>query len=127
MPFLDISDPETHYLQCLQHGPTPTFGALRAKPSLWCSYPPQLKAVPSVNGRILFGRYIPFSTVDVSCLVNIDDGKDLAMCRVTNADTTSIEGIGEILRSQADKLRKGKPKCPENTDQSAENLANRIT
>jgi len=67
-----------------------------------------LKAVPSVNGRIMFGRYIPFTNVDVSCLVNIDNGSDLAMCRITDADKIPIEQVGDVLRRQADKLRKGK-------------------
>lgn len=56
--------------------------------------PTQLKAVPSVNGRIMFGRYIPFTNVDVSCLVNIDNGNDLAMCRIGDADKIPIEQVG---------------------------------
>lgn len=67
-----------------------------------------LKEVPSVNGRIVFGRYIPFEQVNVSCLVNIESGKDLALCSIRNVDSSSIEEIGAVIKKQADKLRSGK-------------------
>eukprot|EP00281_Chroomonas_sp_CCMP1168_P009978 CAMPEP_0206258420 /NCGR_PEP_ID=MMETSP0047_2-20121206/25907_1 /ASSEMBLY_ACC=CAM_ASM_000192 /TAXON_ID=195065 /ORGANISM="Chroomonas mesostigmatica_cf, Strain CCMP1168" /LENGTH=362 /DNA_ID=CAMNT_0053685157 /DNA_START=172 /DNA_END=1260 /DNA_ORIENTATION=- len=67
-----------------------------------------LKAVPSVNGRIVFGQYIPFDSVNVSCLVNIDNGKDLALCSIPNVDSSSLDDISAVIRRQADKLRKGK-------------------
>ena len=41
----------------------------------------------------MFGRYIPFANVDVSCLVNIDNGSDLAMCRIADADKIPIEQV----------------------------------
>jgi pyruvate dehydrogenase E2 component (dihydrolipoamide acetyltransferase) len=49
-----------------------------------------LRAVPSVNGRIVFERYIPFDKVDVSCLVRLEDGIDLAMARSPDADKKDV-------------------------------------
>jgi len=67
-----------------------------------------LKAAPSINGRLLFGRFIPHKTVDVGCLVAIDDGRDLANAKITNVDKRSIEDISDVLKEKAEKLRQGK-------------------
>jgi pyruvate/2-oxoglutarate dehydrogenase complex dihydrolipoamide acyltransferase (E2) component len=67
-----------------------------------------LRAVPSVNGRIIFGRFIPFDKVDVSCLVRLEEGKDLAMARIADADKKDVFEIAESLMQQASKLHAGK-------------------
>ena len=67
-----------------------------------------LRAVPSVNGRVVFGRFIPFDKVDVSCLVRLEDGKDLAMARIPDADKKDVFAISDILVQQAAKLHAGK-------------------
>ena len=67
-----------------------------------------LRAVPSVNGRIVFDRFIPFDKVDVSCLVRLEDGKDLAMARIPDADKKDVFAIADILIQQASKLHEGK-------------------
>jgi len=65
---------------------------------------------PSLNGRLVWGKFFPHSHVDVGCLVAIDGGKDLANAKITNVDTRSIASIGRILRAKADKLRQKKDK-----------------
>mmetsp|Transcript_71127 Transcript_71127/g.189855 ORF Transcript_71127/g.189855 Transcript_71127/m.189855 type:complete len:384 (-) Transcript_71127:281-1432(-) len=66
-----------------------------------------LKSVPTVNGRVVFGRFVPFDTVDISCLVKLDDGKDLAMARISDADKKDVFEIAEILNQKASKLHDG--------------------
>lgn len=67
-----------------------------------------LAQCPDVNGRIFLGRYIPHQSVDISFLVSIDGGKDLAKFKVTNIDKKSIIEIAKELALGADCLRKGK-------------------
>lgn len=47
----------------------------------------------TINGKIVFGKFVPFPTVDVSCLINVGDGSDLASILVENADKKSFEDI----------------------------------
>ncbi len=67
-----------------------------------------LKQVPTMNGRIVFGRYVPFDTVDVSCLVALQEGADLAKVKVCDVDKKSVVDIAKELRARAEKLIAGK-------------------
>ncbi|HMV69525.1 MAG TPA: 2-oxo acid dehydrogenase subunit E2 [Myxococcota bacterium] len=67
-----------------------------------------LRAAPGLNGRILFDRYIPHDTVDVTFLVALEDGADLAKAKVDNADRLGVDGIAASLRQRAERLRGGK-------------------
>ena len=67
-----------------------------------------LRAVPSVNGRIVFGRFIPFEKVDLSCLVRLEEGRDLAMARISDADKKDVFQIADVLVQQANRLHEGK-------------------
>jgi len=64
-----------------------------------------LKDLPDVNGRIVFGKYIPYDKVNVSCLVDIDGGKDLAVATVEDADKKTIEEIAEYVAERAQKIK----------------------
>lgn len=66
-----------------------------------------LKQAPSLNGRVVFGRFVPFETVDVTFLVALDDGKDLAKTKVHRADERSIAEIAGEVGKGAMRLRKG--------------------
>lgn len=66
-----------------------------------------LAKAPSLNGRILFGRYEPFETVDVTYLVALDDGADLAKVKICHMDRRPVEDVARELRARAEKLRKG--------------------
>lgn len=65
---------------------------------------------PSVNGHLVFGNYYPAPTVDISCLVAVDGGKDLGVCRLPAVDTMDLATICARVRGDASKLRGGKDK-----------------
>lgn len=65
-----------------------------------------LRREPTLNGRIVFGRYVQHDTVDVTYLVALDGGKNLAKAKIHNADQKSIEDIAQELRELATRLRK---------------------
>ncbi len=67
-----------------------------------------LKKASGLNGRIVFGKYVPFETVDIAFLVALEDGRDLAKKKIERADEKSIVEIAAILKEGASKLRDGK-------------------
>ena len=67
-----------------------------------------LKISPDLNGRIVFGSYIPHETADVSFLVALPDGGDLAKFKVENVDQKTSSQIAEELSAGAQVLRDGK-------------------
>ena len=69
-----------------------------------------LAHAPGLNGRIFLGRYIPHKTVDISYLVALEEGADLAKAKVDNADQKSVVEVAAELRELAGKLRAGKDK-----------------
>jgi pyruvate dehydrogenase E2 component (dihydrolipoamide acetyltransferase) len=60
-----------------------------------------------LNGRILFGRYIPHQTVDITFLVALEDGGNLAKAKVANTDKKSVVEIARELNAMSDRLRRG--------------------
>ncbi|KAJ0406200.1 hypothetical protein P43SY_000384 [Pythium insidiosum] len=69
-----------------------------------------LANAPSVNGHIVFGNYYTAPTVDVSCLVAIEGGRDLGVCRLPSIDKMSLRDVSQRLRGDATTLRDGKDK-----------------
>lgn len=65
-----------------------------------------LAKTPTLNGRIVFGKYRPHDTVDISFLVALEEGKDLAKAKIEHADQKSTADIARELRERAEKLRK---------------------
>lgn len=49
-----------------------------------------LKNAPDINGRIVFGKYVPHDRVNVSCLVDINGGEDLANLLIEDVDKLSV-------------------------------------
>jgi hypothetical protein len=43
-------------------------------------------------------KFVPYETADVSCLVDIGGGKDLAMVCIKGVDKMSIEDIASFLK-----------------------------
>lgn len=72
---------------------------------------------PSLNGHIVFGNYYPAPTVDISCLVAVDGGKDLGVCRLPEVDKMDLKTICSRLRGDASKLRGGKDKEQDDRNQ----------
>jgi pyruvate/2-oxoglutarate dehydrogenase complex dihydrolipoamide acyltransferase (E2) component len=66
-----------------------------------------LASMPTLNGHIVFGRYKPHDTVDISFLVALEQGTDLAKVKVERADQKSIAEIAGELRERAARLRRG--------------------
>ncbi|MCC7385276.1 MAG: 2-oxo acid dehydrogenase subunit E2 [Deltaproteobacteria bacterium] len=67
-----------------------------------------LKMTPTLNGRILFGGFIPHRVVDVSFLVALENGNDLAKAKVCGIDQKSVVEVGRELRQRVERLRGGK-------------------
>lgn len=67
-----------------------------------------LAAEPSLNGTIRFGRFVPHDSVDVTFLVTMPDGSDLAKARVDQVDTLHPVDVARHLREHAERLRDGR-------------------
>lgn len=63
---------------------------------------------PGLNGRILWGRYVPHDTVDVTWLVALEDGADLAKVKISNVDTKPLDQVAVDLQAAAERLRGGR-------------------
>ena len=62
---------------------------------------------PDMTGKIAFGCYVPFETVDISCLVSLEGGKDLSFINVSEADKKSLVEIWNESQSKLDSIRAG--------------------
>ncbi len=67
-----------------------------------------LAAAPSLNGRLLWGSYIPHDNVSVAFLVALEGGKNLAKVKVEDIDKATLPEIAAKLRGGAGDLRTGK-------------------
>ena len=65
---------------------------------------------PGLNGRILWGKYIPHKTIDIAYLVVLEGGGDLAKAKIDNLDKKPLEAVAVELRALANKLRAGEDK-----------------
>jgi len=65
-----------------------------------------LAKTPTLNGRIVFGKYRPHDTVDISFLVALEEGADLAKAKIEHADQKSTSEIARELRERAERLRR---------------------
>lgn len=60
---------------------------------------------PGLNGRIVWGAFEPYDTIDVSYLVALDGGADLAKVKIDRIDTKSMTDVAAELRERADRLK----------------------
>ena len=67
-----------------------------------------LKQAPSLNGTIAWGAYRQHETVDLSFLVVLDGGKNLAKAKIARIDEKSCGDIAAEVRELATRLREGK-------------------
>jgi len=56
----------------------------------------------------LFGRWIANESIDISFLINVDDGKNLAPTVIREVDKKGVAQISKELRESASKVRSGK-------------------
>lgn len=66
-----------------------------------------LRKEPSLNGRIVLGRYKPHDQVAVAFLVSMEDGSDLAKAKIDAIDRKSVADVARELRERAERLRQG--------------------
>lgn len=67
-----------------------------------------LARAPGLNGYLRFGTYIPHEHVNVTYLVALEEGADLAKARVDDIDKKSVVQVAQDLRGRATALRTGK-------------------
>lgn len=67
-----------------------------------------LRASPGLNGRIRLGTFVPHETVDVTFLVALEGGNNLAKAKVERYDEKSVDQAARELRELAERLHAGK-------------------
>ena len=66
-----------------------------------------LAQAPGLNGVIRFGRYVQHDTVDISYLVALEEGRNLAKAKIERLDQKSVVDVAKELRALAAKLHRG--------------------
>ncbi len=66
-----------------------------------------MRRAPTLNGRIVWGRFEPFNSVNISYLVALEDGKDLAKAKIDDLDEKTVVDVARELRAMATKLKRG--------------------
>lgn len=66
-----------------------------------------LKATPQLNGRIRLGSFVPHDTVDITFLVALEEGKNLAKAKIHRYDGKSVAEAAKELRELASRLHRG--------------------
>ena len=56
------------------------------------------------------GKYIPFKEVNLSCLCDVDYGKDLALILIVNVGNMTIQQIAQYLNQRATDIKAKKDK-----------------
>lgn len=62
---------------------------------------------PNLNCRIVFGQFVPYDGVDISCLVALDGGSDLTMACYRKVDQKSLYQIAEEASKLVNSSRTG--------------------
>ena len=65
--------------------------------------------IKGINGKLVFGRFVPFDSVNINSMVNIDN-KDLGSAIVQNCEVKSLSQIRESLNHKVKKLKMRKDK-----------------
>jgi len=66
-----------------------------------------LRKAPTLNGRIVWGRFEPFNSVDISFLVALEEGSDLAKAKIDDLDEKTVADVARELRAMAGRLKRG--------------------
>jgi hypothetical protein len=59
-----------------------------------------------MNGKIVFDKYIPHKDVNISCLVDVEGGKDLASILVEKVDKLTFQDIARFIAKRAGAVKK---------------------
>jgi len=76
-----------------------------------------LREAPTMNGRILLGRFIPFDSIDMGCLVALEGGQNLANAKITHADKRTLTQLADEVTKRAKSLRSGQDEDFNKTNQ----------
>jgi hypothetical protein len=66
-----------------------------------------LASEPSLNGTIRFGKFVPHDRVNITFLVAMPDGSDLAKARVDDVDLRHPVEVARELGERVERLRSG--------------------
>ena len=69
-----------------------------------------LKAFPKLNTKLAFGSLVPYDTVDVSCLVSMDEGSDLGFVCFRSAGEKTVSEIAAESESRVSSVKTGEEK-----------------
>lgn len=58
-------------------------------------------------GKFAFGYYVPYTTIDISILVALDEGKDLAAIKIESVDKKTLSAIADEVDAKLKELRTG--------------------
>lgn len=64
--------------------------------------------VPGINGKLVFGNFVPFHSVDINTLVSVNDGKNLNGVTVRNCDTLNLAEIRSQVNAMIKKTKTNK-------------------
>lgn len=67
-----------------------------------------LQQAPGLNGTIRFGSFVPHPWINISFLVALDGGANLAKARIDSLDVKPLSRVAVELREMAERLRAGK-------------------
>jgi uncharacterized protein YneF (UPF0154 family) len=59
-----------------------------------------LEKYPQINGNVIFGKFVPKSTIDISVMVSTEGGVETDMITVKNCDKLSLEEISKKLQEK---------------------------
>jgi len=48
------------------------------------------ESAPDINGRISFGKFVPYDEINIGVLCDVNNGEDLASILIENANKISI-------------------------------------
>ena len=66
-----------------------------------------LSKFPNLNSKLVFGNIVPYPTVDVSCLVALDEGHDLGFLCFREADRKSASDLANEAKNRVVSARTG--------------------
>lgn len=65
-----------------------------------------VKEYPELSGKLMFGNFVPHETVDVSCLVALEEGKDLGQICFRGIDQKTLSSIYDETVDKVSSMRK---------------------
>lgn len=69
-----------------------------------------LKKFPELNTKLAFGNIVPYDTIDVSCLVAMDEGSDLGFVCFRDAGQKTLSDIAKEAETMVNSVKTGEEK-----------------